>query len=497
MANIRSASADASDGGKVTYRISELVAASGVTQDMIKYYLREGLLPPAEKKHAKLSVYSEEHLALIELILRFQEQTRLSLLEISEVFATANYNVSSIEIELLSSKYSRTEGENIIPFDDARAKTRRLNLPEEFIERLADLSLVADKGLFGDGEEQVAGLLWAAHDAGMPLTFFQSMQERLVESADMEVKALLAMKCPELNYDEHADHLAGVDRIVNRWMITVKNRYIRSSFQQVLDESEQAVFSILESIYRPSDLFKKRHKVKDTMARLDTKIAGGVLKDEEMESLSFFCFQVGEYQRSIRLAQAILDDKPEDPVGTALASLAYGLGHETDKALEFGQRLFEIDLKHPAVVQAKMLSSMIEIRKLRGVADMSDLMKRAGDLFLTQPLEPAPDQPEAAIVLGQSNVVFPKFSNTRSEALIALKTLLQRLDQNAVVFQKLPDAGLEETRCMVFRICALYYLGMLHDMAGEDAKARPYFEEVVQIDPASNFGEDAYLRLGR
>jgi hypothetical protein len=37
----------------------------------------------------------------------------------------------------------------------------------------------------------------------------------------------------------------------------------------------------------------------------------------------------------------------------------------------------------------------------------------------------------------------------------------------------------------------------LHDMAGEDAKARPYFEEVVQIDPASNFGEDAYLRLGR
>ncbi len=71
MANIRSASADASDDGKVTYRISELVAASGVTQDMIKYYLREGLLPPAEKKHAKLSVYSEEHLALIELILKF------------------------------------------------------------------------------------------------------------------------------------------------------------------------------------------------------------------------------------------------------------------------------------------------------------------------------------------------------------------------------------------------------------------------------------------
>ena len=86
------------------YRISELVDASGVSRDMIKYYLRAGLLPPAEKPRANLSLYTVRHLRLIALVRKFQEQTRLSLPQIADVFRNADFDPSNIEIELLSAR---------------------------------------------------------------------------------------------------------------------------------------------------------------------------------------------------------------------------------------------------------------------------------------------------------------------------------------------------------------------------------------------------------
>jgi predicted TPR repeat methyltransferase len=41
-----------------------------------------------------------------------------------------------------------------------------------------------------------------------------------------------------------------------------------------------------------------------------------------------------------------------------------------------------------------------------------------------------------------------------------------------------------------------FYLGQLHEAAGDSHEARRYFEKVIQLDPSSNFGEMAYLKLG-
>ncbi|WP_054692887.1 MerR family transcriptional regulator [Syntrophomonas palmitatica] len=55
-------------------KISELVAASGVSKQTIHYYLREGLLSPPVKTSRNMAYYDDRHIAEISLIKELQEK---------------------------------------------------------------------------------------------------------------------------------------------------------------------------------------------------------------------------------------------------------------------------------------------------------------------------------------------------------------------------------------------------------------------------------------
>lgn len=54
-------------------RISELSDATGISVATIKYYLREGLLPAADKRGARLTEYDERHVRRLQLIRLLRE----------------------------------------------------------------------------------------------------------------------------------------------------------------------------------------------------------------------------------------------------------------------------------------------------------------------------------------------------------------------------------------------------------------------------------------
>lgn len=54
-------------------RISELSEATGISVATIKYYLREGLLPVADKRAARLAEYDERHVRRLQLIKLLRE----------------------------------------------------------------------------------------------------------------------------------------------------------------------------------------------------------------------------------------------------------------------------------------------------------------------------------------------------------------------------------------------------------------------------------------
>jgi DNA-binding transcriptional MerR regulator len=478
-----------------TYRISELAAASGATRDMIKYYLRADLLPPTEKPRANLSLYTEVHLKLIELIRKFQEQTKLSLQDIANVFRAASYDVNALEIELLSARYSVTDEDNIIPLKNNLQNTRHLHFPAEFLQQLTNTSLLQFEEQPAQDEHQLAGLLWAAHNAGVPLTFFESAQEKLTELADLEVKTLIAIKRPDLSFNDMVNNVTGVNRIISRWMVTEKSRQIRNQFQRVIDNSERAISTLLDTVYQPSTIFRQRHGLDQLLSSLTTELDTSPPLLEHAHALCFACLLLGEYEQTITIAQTALVVAPEDPIATAFVALAHGLQNNVDLAFEYGSKLEDCQARHPVILQARMLSSLLKASKLGGVADTAELMKSAGEIFLELLQGPSLDEPEVILTLARANVAFPDFANSRPQAIIALQALLRRLEKNTVELAELPVPGLRENLLTVYRIYALYYLGVLLAMNDDHEKSNHFFEQVVQLDPASNFGKSAYLQL--
>ncbi|HEY7719181.1 MAG TPA: MerR family transcriptional regulator [Pedococcus sp.] len=72
-------------------RISELSEASGVPVATLKYYLREGLLPPGESRGATRAEYAARHLERVRLLRALIESAGLSLADVRRVVASLDH----------------------------------------------------------------------------------------------------------------------------------------------------------------------------------------------------------------------------------------------------------------------------------------------------------------------------------------------------------------------------------------------------------------------
>lgn len=68
-------------------RISELSARSGVSVPTLKYYLREGLLPPGRATGARSAEYGDDHLERVRLVRALVESGGLSIAGVRKVVA--------------------------------------------------------------------------------------------------------------------------------------------------------------------------------------------------------------------------------------------------------------------------------------------------------------------------------------------------------------------------------------------------------------------------
>lgn len=484
---------EAPDRGGTTYRMSELVAASGVSRDMIKYYLRANLLPTPHKPRPNLSLYNDNHLTLIRLIQHFQDRTKLSLTEIADVFSATGHDANAIELELLSDKYSVSHDDNIIPLPAIADVGRALSLPPEFLHELASASLLPDRDSPDEKREQRASLLWAAYRQGVPLEFFHKARNKLAELAELEVKALIAIKRPGVNFGAMVEEITQTDRVINRWVVAEKNYQARRLFRRVMENSERAISTLLDLIYRPSRVFRQRYRTDYVLGRLRAAFETNPGASQKAHDLCLATLLLAEYDQTVAAAEAALAVDPRDSVSTAFISLAHGLQNNADEAFRYGCHLQQDTTQHPVALQARLLSLLLRAVKLGGVTDTSEMMNRAGELFLELAAEPSGAHPEITLLLARANIAFPEFANARTQAIDSLHSLLQRLDDNA---QEVLGHALEDLR-IVYRIYAHYYLGLLHHAEGDQASAVRSFQQVLQLDPASNFGEDAYLRLGQ
>lgn len=120
------------------YKISEVVAKTGVPKSTILYYIKEGLLPEAKKLKPNVHHYSDEHVERLRYIRYMQEQIGSTNEQIKAALGNANRSLSSslTMIEPLMNTLSRipSEAEHYTKtaFIDA------FGLDTELVERLLD-----------------------------------------------------------------------------------------------------------------------------------------------------------------------------------------------------------------------------------------------------------------------------------------------------------------------------------------------------------------------
>ena len=68
-----------------SYKMKDLVQASGLPRQAIHFYVKEGLLPPGKKTGRNTALYTEEHLARLALIKKPKHERFLPLKAIKAV----------------------------------------------------------------------------------------------------------------------------------------------------------------------------------------------------------------------------------------------------------------------------------------------------------------------------------------------------------------------------------------------------------------------------
>jgi len=105
-------------------KMKELAEASGVSAGTIKHYLREGLLPPPVRPSRNMAYYPPEFVERIRLIKQLQEERFMPL-------------------KLIRSLLERDTGRAMV---SAAELKRRYDVPQEVLDRLAELEVLSPKG---------------------------------------------------------------------------------------------------------------------------------------------------------------------------------------------------------------------------------------------------------------------------------------------------------------------------------------------------------------
>ncbi len=140
-------------------RIAELSRDSGVPVPTIKYYVREGLLPPGELTSRNQAQYDEDHLRRLKLIRALAEVGGLSITAIRDLLAAAGSPATSRHDALGKAQYATTPRYGYQASDVSRQAS----------ERQAD-ELIASRGWQvkpdSPARELLTGVLGALRDLG-------------------------------------------------------------------------------------------------------------------------------------------------------------------------------------------------------------------------------------------------------------------------------------------------------------------------------------------
>jgi DNA-binding transcriptional MerR regulator len=170
------------------YKISELVELTHVPKSTILYYIKEGLLPEAQKLKSNVHRYSEEHVELIKYIKYMQQEMGSSIEQIKGILQNKNQSMAS-SFSMLAPLMETLSG---IP-STAKHYTKQefidyYDVEPALLEQLLEDNILVptNKDDFTDKEASIIRLIEDYIEIGLDYTLLKTYVEQAKAMADLE-----------------------------------------------------------------------------------------------------------------------------------------------------------------------------------------------------------------------------------------------------------------------------------------------------------------------
>lgn len=170
------------------YKISELVELTHVPKSTILYYIKEGLLPEAQKLKSNVHRYNEEHVELIKYIKYMQQEMGSSIEQIKGILQHKNQSMAS-SFSMLAPLMETLSG---IPAT-AKHYTRQefidyFDVEPVLLEQLLSDGILVPTGKddFTDKEASIIRLVEDYLEIGLDYTLLKTYVNQAKAMADLE-----------------------------------------------------------------------------------------------------------------------------------------------------------------------------------------------------------------------------------------------------------------------------------------------------------------------
>ncbi|MCC6525997.1 MAG: MerR family transcriptional regulator [Polyangiaceae bacterium] len=489
----------ASGGERGALKMSELVARSGVSRELVHHYLREGLLPPPRGR----ARYDEVHLRLLGLVKRLRDERFLPLEVIRELVVYLDHDPERLEIVLLSGAglVAAAQQRARQPNGAARLSERELEAASgasrELVQRCVAAGLVAPEADgFGRAEASVVALVRHGVALGIPLDSFRTIR-RYVEMAFALERVLFMPRVePTVDLVRLGRDVAVRKELANAFVASVLGSLVERELAGELGPTAAASRSFAAAAYRPSDAFLQKHGVKAALEALEVRLHARprdrALVARRLELLALA-------GRDHELVFAL--EQPRAPLSAArLHGYALVLVGETERAVEVlaplaaERRADALVLASLAVAELGRASAPVEAALPavgRAVAHAEAALAAARGAR-------SPEADEARLFAGYVLASAPASAARGARGVAALVDVYARAGQASEVRGLARAARLRlriASACVLHRVLAR---AELHRSARAAAPPRAELcTEVLRLDPASEAALELYAHGGR
>jgi DNA-binding transcriptional MerR regulator len=219
-------------------KMKELAEASGVSAGTIKHYLREGLLPEPVKTSRNMAYYPPEFVERIRLIKQLQEERFMPLRVIKSMLDDDPERARAL-VELEDRILERAlAGEQ--PRVSAAELRRRYEIPQDVLERLAELGILTPTGRgYGPRDVEIVEAIGrfraGGYDERIGFTVYDTLRYKraLEELVKEEVQILLERLAGEMDPDRAVELIAAGAEPLNDLIAALHQKLLVAELRRV------------------------------------------------------------------------------------------------------------------------------------------------------------------------------------------------------------------------------------------------------------------------